>query len=223
MITDDPGTPGPGRWELNIPVIAEFSSAEKNIAFPYLDANYGWGERIQLKLETGWIYASFEGEGSHRGFGTSLAGVKWRFLDQSESGVDVSVYPQIEFRGPFASDDPEVADPGTRVFLPLEVSRDLGPMIVNAELGYNHFTALTHEWAYGLLVAREFDHQHEVLLETHGLARTDGAGTELLLNAGTTWGFGPTVRVLASFGHTIATQTDEPSHFISYLGARVAF
>jgi hypothetical protein len=221
MITDDPDTPGPGRWELNIPVIAEFSSAEKVISFPYIDANYGWGERIQLKFETGWVYSSFQDEGSHRGFGTGLAGVKWRFLDQDEYGVSMSIYPQIEFHHFFTSDDSSVADPGTRLFFPVEISRNLGFIGLNAEFGYNHFTSISHEWAYGLILGHEFDELHEVMLETHGLARADGSGTELILNGGTTFGVNKVLRVIGSLGHTIATQTDELSHFVAYLGAQV--
>ena len=48
MITDDPGTPGPGKWENNIAIILEHRSGETSLDLPQFDLNYGIGEHIQL-------------------------------------------------------------------------------------------------------------------------------------------------------------------------------
>ncbi len=53
MVTDDPGTPGSGNWEINIAALGAFSSSQQLIQTPYFDINYGLGERLQLKVETG--------------------------------------------------------------------------------------------------------------------------------------------------------------------------
>lgn len=52
MVTDDPGTPGDGHWEINLASIGSRSSSYWLIAVPDADINYGWGERVQLKIDT---------------------------------------------------------------------------------------------------------------------------------------------------------------------------
>ncbi len=51
MITDDPGTPGPNKWEINLAVAWAHRPAEP-LDLPAIDLNYGLGERIQLTLQT---------------------------------------------------------------------------------------------------------------------------------------------------------------------------
>jgi hypothetical protein len=51
MITDDPGTPGDGHWEINLAASARHSATTSEGEVPLLDVNYGLGERIQLKYE----------------------------------------------------------------------------------------------------------------------------------------------------------------------------
>ena len=42
MITDDPGTPGNGKWENNLASIFEHRPNETSIDVPAIDLNYGW-------------------------------------------------------------------------------------------------------------------------------------------------------------------------------------
>jgi len=51
LITDDPGTPGDGKWEINVAFEAEKRGTQRSYAIPLLDINYGLGDRIQLKYE----------------------------------------------------------------------------------------------------------------------------------------------------------------------------
>src|SRR5947207_15936525 len=55
MITDDPDTPGPGFWEINVSAARDASREERRIERPRVDVNYGAGERIQLKFEIPWV------------------------------------------------------------------------------------------------------------------------------------------------------------------------
>src|SRR5438270_11046679 len=57
MITDDPGTPGNGKWEIETAFTFLRTPERKTFEGPVLDFNYGWGERIQLKYEVGWDWA----------------------------------------------------------------------------------------------------------------------------------------------------------------------
>src|SRR6476659_8902604 len=57
MLTDDPETPGARRWEINTAYTELRTNQEHLRSFPHVDINYGLGEHIQLKFETGWVFA----------------------------------------------------------------------------------------------------------------------------------------------------------------------
>ena len=95
LVTDDPETPGAGKWETNFAVIYQRTRAGRSeVAAPDIDMNYGWGERIQLKLDVPWVFARESGEPWKSGLGKGDVGVKWRFIDEEKSGYSVSTYPQ---------------------------------------------------------------------------------------------------------------------------------
>src|SRR5580658_9874397 len=82
MVTDDPNTPGNGRWEINLAAIGNHSPGLAELTVPDADINYGWGDHLQLKLDTAWLVADEAGRGVTSGAGAPDLGVKWRFLDQ---------------------------------------------------------------------------------------------------------------------------------------------
>ena len=84
MITDDPGTPGPGHWENNIAIAFEHRPHETAYDLPALDLNYGLGEHIQLTLQGGPVLLKRSGHGLIGGLGGTEVAVKWRFLDEEK-------------------------------------------------------------------------------------------------------------------------------------------
>ena len=93
MITDDPGTPGPGHWENNIAVAFEHRPNETSFDSPGFDLNYGVGEHIQLTLQGGPVLLKRSGRGFIGGLGGTEAAVKWRFLDQELDRLTRSLRP----------------------------------------------------------------------------------------------------------------------------------
>src|SRR6202521_3326235 len=90
MITDDPGTPGDGQWEIKVAYLEDHTAVASARGFPHIDLNYGLGDHIQLKYETGYLFVSgVNSDGVKRDVDDSPLGIKWRFLDQDEAGVDV--------------------------------------------------------------------------------------------------------------------------------------
>ena len=83
MITDDPGTPGNGKWENNFAIAFEHRANETTIDVPAIDLNYGVGEHIQLTLQTAPVLLKRSGHGLIGGLGGTEAAVKWRFLDEA--------------------------------------------------------------------------------------------------------------------------------------------
>ena len=55
MLTDDPGTPGNGKFENNLAITVERRSHELALDTPAIDFNYGLGEHIQITLQTSLV------------------------------------------------------------------------------------------------------------------------------------------------------------------------
>src|SRR5712671_1179360 len=97
MITDDPGTPGNGKWENNLAIAFEHRPGETAYEVPAIDLNYGLGEHIQLTLQIAPILLQRSDHGLIGGPGGTETAVKWRFLNQAMSGVDMSMFPRVIF------------------------------------------------------------------------------------------------------------------------------
>src|SRR5256884_6359931 len=97
MITDDPGTPGNGKWENNFAIAFEHRPGETAYEVPAIDLNYGLGEHIQLTLQTAPVLLKRSGHGLIGGLGGTEAAAKWRFLHAATSGSGMFIFPRLNF------------------------------------------------------------------------------------------------------------------------------
>ncbi len=186
LVTDDPGTVEDGHWEINIATLVSTTSGSDDIRIPYFDINYGWGERTQLKVETGWVFGHYnDGQDQHaNGADTLLMGVKHRFVDESTAGVDIATYPQFQFHSVFSNNNPYLSAPGNEVFLPLEFAKTFGAWGINPEIGYLYCSTLPSLISYGVAVAYEQAKPWEPLFEVHGTHPINATGAQYLFNIG---------------------------------------
>src|SRR5262245_52176863 len=82
LLTNAPGAPGDGRWEINLAVTAEKAEGRNSYQVPDVDVNYGVGERLQLTAEMPWLLVDTEGSELRAGLDRASTGFKWRFLDE---------------------------------------------------------------------------------------------------------------------------------------------
>ena len=158
LLTDDPETPGNNKWEINIAAIILQRRTERLWSIPLLDINYGLGERIQLKAEIPWmVLQSRSGGRNQTGPGSANVGVKWRFLDRKRHGFAMSTYPQLEFRTSAAAVRKGLSETGAELRLPVELSREFGPVTIIGEVGYQIVQRQKDEWIYGGEPANLFD------------------------------------------------------------------
>ncbi len=220
--TDDPGTPGDGRWEINLAFTTEKRGRGRLFEAPLLDLNYGVGERLQLKFELPWLFLREEGEESKNGLGNFQIGVKWRFLDQASHGLDGSVYPQIEFNNPTSSADRGLVEDGSAWTFPLQIERRFGRFSLNPELGYAVLEG-EDEWLYGLAVGYSLFGCLELLAEVHGEAQSDFGDDDLLVQAGCRWSAHPNLSLLGAVGTGIRHPEDMRIELVAYLGVQILF
>jgi hypothetical protein len=223
LLTDDPGTPGDGNWEINIGFTIEKLLQETLYEAPILDINYGLGERIQLKYEVPWVFLDEEGAGTKSGLGNSEIGIKYRFLDEERHGVSMSVYPQFSFNNPTSSDERGLADPGTELLLPFEIARRVGPVDLGLELGYTLIEHGRDEWVYGLAAAWPLAERFELVGEVHGVATGDFEEDVLVFNLGSVLQAHEKINLLFSAGRSFRESSTTEPELLGYLGLQLNF
>jgi hypothetical protein len=221
MMTDDPATPGDGMWELNFVSAVETNRIHRAFEMPNVDLNYGLGQHIQLKLEAPWLLARDNKQPIKSGLGNSMVGVKWRFVDEEQHGFDMSIYPQLEFNNPTRSVASGLVDEGMRLFLPIEIAKTVGPVEVNAEVGYRMVRQGSDEWEYGFLVARQMTRRIEILAEVHGYMVRAMREDELFFNAGSRIRLNKNCLILFSAGRTISASGPDGPQYIASLGIQI--
>ncbi len=145
IITDDLGTPGPGKWEINTELTVEKRKDETTYQVPNLDLNCGVGEHIQMNYVLSWNVLHADGS-TIGGLGNSEAAIKWRFLDQDKQGIDMSVYPRLIFNNPTSSANRGLADKGTIFRLPFQIEKKVGIITINTEIGHDFRQRGRDEW-----------------------------------------------------------------------------
>lgn len=223
MITDDPGTPGNGKFEINLAVAFERRPDATSWDLPAIDLNYGLGERIQLTLQTAPVLLKRSDRGPIGGLGATEAALKWRFLDQESDGVSVSTFPRIIFNMLQSSVRRELADDGTRVQLPVQVAKKFGVVDLDFEFGPLASTVGRGEWLYGIVGGIDVTKTTELMAEFHGTSRMSFARDILTVNVGIRQKLNERCIFIASLGHVIRTPDQDPLAFIGYFGVQLLY
>ena len=222
MITDDPGTPGPGKWENNIAIAFEHRPHETAYDLPAIDLNYGVGEHIQLTLQGGPVLLKRSGHGLIGGLGGTEAAVKWRFLDEEKSGFDASMFPRVIFNITQSSVRRGLAEDGTRFQIPFQVAKTFGRFHADAEFGPLAGTVGRSEWIYGIVGGVELAKTTMLMAELHGISRMNFTRYVLTVNFGLRHQLTDARILIASIGHELR-DPDQARSFIGYLGVQLLY
>jgi hypothetical protein len=220
MITDDPGTPGNGHFENNFAVAFEHRPNEWLLDLPAIDLNYGLGEHIQLTLQTSYALLKRSDHGAIGGLGGTEAAVKWRFLDEETSGIDMSAFPRIIFNISQASVRHGLAEEGTRAQFPVQVARKFGPLDLDFEIGPLISTIGRSEWLYGFVGGIDFTKETALMAELHGTSRSNFMRDVLTVNVGLRQKLNDACILITSVGHEIRSPDDTPLALIGYFGVQ---
>jgi len=166
LLTDDTGTPGRNNWEINLGYTMDCQPSDHYYQTPIVDMNYGWGDRIQLKYEMPYIYNSAGNGPLISGPGDSKIGVKIRFFQNEKLDLNISTYPQLEVNNTSNSVRRGLVSDGPLFLLPLEVTKKIGPIDVNMEVGH-WFTRQQGYWISGLAFGHRATRRLEVLGEVY--------------------------------------------------------
>jgi hypothetical protein len=223
MITDDPGTPGDKKWEINLAVAFERRPGETTADFPAIDLNYGVGEHIQLTLQTAPVLLKREGHGLIGGLGSTEAAVKWRFLDQQKDGdgFDMSMFPRVIFNVVRSSPRRGLSEPGTRFQIPLQMAKTFGRWHADVEFGPHVSSVGRSEWLSGIVAGLEVSKRTLLMAELHGTSRMNFTRDVLTVNVGVHHEFSETRILIVSLGREI--RSPDPLATIGYFGMQLLF
>lgn len=218
LITDDPGTPGDGHWEINLAWTTERSADAHKDEAPLADINYGVGDRVQLKFEMPWIVGTGR---ANNGFDDALVGVKWRFFDQGDGGWQVSMYPQASFLPPELH-HASPAESGVGYLLPIEVQRDFGAFDAGIEVGRTLAPGSGDDgWIAGFAMGRQLSERFELLGELHDEITGSAGAHELIFNVGTRAKLAEHLTLLASLGTDVDNTIEARNRWVSYLALQL--
>jgi hypothetical protein len=140
MQSDDTGTPGPGKWEINLGIYGDLTGGTRLVNLPSIDINYGYGEAVQFSYTLPVVFsdqAQPDGALSRSvdgwRLGESEAGIKYRFYDNKDTGLAFAIYPQVRFRTPGV--DKAIPDGSTVLVLPMLATWEFAHASMTANAG----------------------------------------------------------------------------------------
>jgi len=223
MITDDPGTPGNGKWENNFAIAFEHRPGETAYDVPAIDLNYGVGEHIQLTFQTAPVLLKRSGHGLIGGLGGTEAAVKWRFFDEATSSFDISMFPRVIFNVEQSSVRRGLAEDGTRFQIPFQIAKTFGRWHADGEFGPLASSVGRSEWLYGVVVGYDVGKPTTLMAELHGTSRMNFDRDVLTLNFGIRQTLTERCIFIGSLGHEVHTPDGDPLAFIGYIGVQLLY
>jgi len=216
--TNDPGTPGDLNWEINLGYMPFLYSDQSVSHTPDVDINFGVGERIQLTYENAWLRVKNPSSATKFGLGQSNPGVKWRFYDAGESGLSVSVFPQLFLNNPNDAVHRGITPASDAFLLPVEFTRKLGPVDVDYEIGYQFVHKGPDGWITGLVVGHDFTPKLEGDIELYAQGTFHPSENQPTIDFGARYKIHPSLILLVMAGRSLEPSGSNQSYFIGYFG-----
>lgn len=225
MITDDPGTTPEGQASLKLAYeLAHARDTWVHVA-PLAEFQWGITGTLELTVDESYVIADEPHDGPRGVAGNTDLSLKWRFLEQPESGegVDVSVAPQVSLLSPSAFARRDVLDRGTDVLLPLQVGHDFGGVTLFADAGYQFTQFGGNLWSSGVAADWEVEKdKFHLLCEFHEFVDDGFRHPSPIVQVGTTWTFTENWTLLGSVGRSLRSGDADP-RLLCYLAIEYDF
>ncbi|MGB8579984.1 MAG: hypothetical protein WCD47_04130 [Candidatus Sulfotelmatobacter sp.] len=216
--TNDPGTPGNLNWEINLGYMPFLYSDRSVTHTPDVDINFGIGDRIQLTYESAWLRVQSPSSPAKYGIGQSNPGVKWRFYDKGESGLNISVFLQLFLNNPNDAVRRGITPASESFLLPAEFSRKLGPVDVNYEMGYQFVHKGPDGGFLGLVVGRDVTRTLELDMEFYYQHTFHPSVNHPTIDFGARYKLHRPVILLLMAGRSLEASRSDQSYFLGYFG-----
>ena len=221
FLSNDPGTPGNGNWEINLAIAPTIARDARAYQVPQFDFNFGLGDRIQLTYEVPYVVAKGDGEPTHGGWGNSVPGIKWRFLDQGDDGWKASFFPQVQSGASLHAQQNGLAEPGPRYLLPIEVTKRFGPVDLDVEYGGYVPVHGPRERIFGLVAGRQVSPDLELDVEVYDDRAVRALPRQTTLDLGGRYRIHPGIIALFMAGHSVGGTPAGATEYVGFFGVQI--
>ena len=220
LLTNDPGTPGNGNWEINLGVLPVLRQHQNAFQVPQIDLNFGLGDRIQLTYEIPFVLQTEPGEPDQTGWSNAFVGLKWRFLD-NKSGWSASIFPQLEPPGLGASIRSGSLPAGHGCFFRPRSRSQSGPLNLEFEAGY-YFPWHSHgERIIGFAAGHQLTPKLNILGEIYNDYAMGALPHDTTFDAGGQYRFHKGLILLFTAGRTFSGNSSGQPEFMGYVGVQI--
>ena len=224
LITDDPGTPGARKWEVNLAFTFNESRHDRVVNSPLADINYGILDNLKVSVQLPWESTVASDTGHHpSGLGESQFGVKWRFLDEEKNSVSMSIYPQLVFGWGSLNISHDNEPHQTHLILPVEIARKCGPVDLGIEYGVDLQNAHKPRDFAGATIGHEFKERYELLAEIRETSNLSFREMNCIVNGGFRIKINSAISLLGSTGTTVKRADQDQPRLFSYFGVQFNF
>jgi hypothetical protein len=217
MVTDDTGTPGHNKWEINLAHTRNNTKLEDAEEFS-IDAIYGLGEKTQLNLVIPRTYVNHDNDGIVSHLGDIQFATKHRFIEESDWLLSVSTTPMISF--PTGNHRSKLD-----FFLPLEIDKHIKNIYIGTQIGYaiHREKGEENELFYGFFSEYPVSKRLDVLGEVFGYFTKHTKTDSPQFNVGLRYKFNNLLSIISSAGRSFEGRDSGGEDFHSYLGFRFNF
>ena len=219
LITNDPGTPGDGHWEINLAAAGSRTTHQWGIAAPDIDINYGWGDRVQLSMHVPWNHHKDADQRWASAPGPVELAIRWRFWDEDRHPWALAIQPHWVSAGLPDAVRKDLAPDYQEWVLPLQAASSFGKSILGVEIA-RHFAAREPDaWQLGAFWARACGSRWQCLAEFNS-TKAERATVESILNVGARRSLSEHVMLMGSLGTQVSGASPRSS-FVFYLGVQL--
>ena len=131
--TDDPQPVDFRHWEFYLASQQVYSQHTTDATLPHIEINFGAFQNVQIHVVAPMGFVSTS-EGHAYGYSDTEVGVKYRFLDESESSPQIGVFPLVEL--PTGNADRELGAGSVQAYLPLWIQKSWGNFTTYGGAGF---------------------------------------------------------------------------------------
>jgi hypothetical protein len=185
---------------------------------PHLEYNYGVAHDMMLHVIVPYAFDSPAGGPHESGMGDIEFGLKYRFVQESDSHPMVGTFPIVVSHTGDA--DKGLGNGATQVFLPIWLQKRWGAWQSYGGGGYwiNHADGAKNHWFFGWQLQKDLSEHLTLGGEIfHSTEAAPGEGSSSGFNLGGIYNFGEHDHLLLSAGRGL-TNVDATNKFSSYVG-----
>jgi hypothetical protein len=213
FFTDDPEPVGFRHWEFYVASIMQLANYDVDATLPHLEMNYGLVTDVQVHLLAAMGYQK-NGSGKQYGYKSTELGIKYRFINDEENGLQIGVFPLVEI--PFGSSGINPGDEKLQVYLPLWFQKSWGKFTTYGGAGFWYNPGAENKnWIYTGWEC-QYDFSETITLGTeiyYHTPDTKGGPSDSGFNIGGFINLDSHNHILFSVGHTFNNSNSISGYF----------